>query len=779
MAFAGMSGGPIASLFVKVGADISGFEQGMGRVEQRTSRTGRLLKGFVGGAAKVAVGLGVLGGAAAGAGFKLLNMGSDAEEMMAKFGTVFGEVAGQTQQALDDMAISMNRNRFDLRKFGSEFQDTFVPLGFARDEAAKMSTQLVGLTEDLSSFNNVSDSQVFQDLQSAIVGNHETMRKYGVIITQAALDQALLNMGIEGGVKAATEQQKVLARMNLIMQGTTDAQGDAVRTAGSWANVMRGLKATISETATAMGTELLPVATPLLQRFSEMVKTVAPQAISRFKDVVSFIASPGVATTVRRLVDGFKGLGSTLSRVSRPIKEAIGGLFTRLQAASAQGGGRGLFRQLGSELQGAGTALVQWLGSTGLPALMDKLDEWGGAFLQWASGLWDDKVLPGLAGLWRRLTSWVTDPAKRGQVLGLLQAGWGFFKDWAGQVWASAELRLADAWERLKRWVMDPGKRQRALALLQDVWSFFKDWAGRQWSSLGEKLGDLWQRFTAWVTDPTRLKILEIKLRLRWQLFKSWAADIWSEVKPELKTFSDNLGSWISDNAPGLQPWTDAFDGFVTDVKNTWALRWPEITERLTTAKNNIVDDLIAIEEAFQRIFGGKGAEGTVGFSIGKFLVQAGVGLVDVWSQVAERFVDNIRIIVLAVEQLINAFKAVWQERDLDKAWEAVKRAGELIGEAIKGSFWDLPLGMIDAWKRTFGILQDAVPSSGSGNSPTPPIPPGGSGGFGSSSMQNSVSFGDINITVQGQGAGNERQMAQEIAKQIWREAELAGMRLS
>jgi hypothetical protein len=91
----------------------------------------------------------------------------------------------------------------------------------------------------MASFNNESEANVIRDLQSALVGNHETVRKYGVIITQATLDQELLNTGIEGGIREATEQEKVMARMNIILKGTTDAQGDAARTAGSFANSIK------------------------------------------------------------------------------------------------------------------------------------------------------------------------------------------------------------------------------------------------------------------------------------------------------------------------------------------------------------------------------------------------------------------------------------------------------------------------------------------------------------------------------------------------------------
>lgn len=189
---------------------------------------------------------------------------SDFEEMQSKFNVVFGNLATDTQAWADEFADSVNRSTADVMEWMAALQDTFVPLGFARDEGQKMSKQLAQLTVDMASFNNAAEPDVLRDLQSALVGNHETVRKYGVIITQARLEQELMNMGIADSIKEATEQEKVLARMSIIMQGTTDAQGDAARTAESFANRLRGLKAQFQEVLIQIGQHLLPVVSELI-----------------------------------------------------------------------------------------------------------------------------------------------------------------------------------------------------------------------------------------------------------------------------------------------------------------------------------------------------------------------------------------------------------------------------------------------------------------------------------------------------------------------------------
>lgn len=225
-------------------------------------------------------------------GKQVIATGSDVEEMMGKFDAVFRENAESVEEWADSFGDDVGRSKFELMGFASTLQDTFVPMGFARDEGAELSKQLTELAIDLASFNNEAEPETIASLQSALVGNHETMRKYGVIITQTTLSQELMNMGIADGVKSATEQQKVQARMNIIMEGTTDAQGDAARTAGSLANMQRRLKSTMSEMMGEAGRDELPEMTKVLEDFDAWGKA------GGYEDVQGFFSDVAAATTI-------------------------------------------------------------------------------------------------------------------------------------------------------------------------------------------------------------------------------------------------------------------------------------------------------------------------------------------------------------------------------------------------------------------------------------------------------------------------------------------------
>lgn len=258
-----------------------GFAKAQGQVE---GWAGKLSAGVIGVTKTAVAGLFGLGAAGLAAGAGLVSLGSDAEEMQGKFNVVFANTGGQVTAQLDEFAGAVGRSKFELREMASAFGDTLKPMGFTEQAAADMSVGLTQLATDLGSFNNMPMDEALRRLQGTLIGSHENALAFGVIINENTLKAKLAEMGLDNLTGAALEQAKVQARMALLMEGTTDAQGDAERTAGSWANQMRGLIATLKDTGTEIGLKLLPVVTPLLKRFGEWAKDVLPSLVTALAD---------------------------------------------------------------------------------------------------------------------------------------------------------------------------------------------------------------------------------------------------------------------------------------------------------------------------------------------------------------------------------------------------------------------------------------------------------------------------------------------------------------
>ncbi|HHL33918.1 MAG TPA: hypothetical protein ENJ30_06095, partial [Desulfobulbaceae bacterium] len=197
---------------------------------------------------------------------------SDLQEVSSKFNVVF---AGQEQQAeqwsktlVDSYAMSTRESKLYL----SSVQDLLVPMGMAADKAGAMSNEVVKLSADLGSFNNQPTAQVMDDIQSALVGNYETMKKYGVVLNATNVQQKAINMGLADTAKELTAADKAQAAYKLMVEGSSAAIGDMARTSESYANQLKTFHAITEDLQARLGAGLLPEITKVVSGFNNWVK---------------------------------------------------------------------------------------------------------------------------------------------------------------------------------------------------------------------------------------------------------------------------------------------------------------------------------------------------------------------------------------------------------------------------------------------------------------------------------------------------------------------------
>jgi len=246
---------------------------------------------------------------------EMVNMASSVEEMQSKSAVVFGRFVNDVRGQLEKFGDEVGRSTFELEGMASSIQDTFVPMGFARGEASKLSVQLTKLAVDVASFNNASDTETMMAFQSALVGNHETVRRFGVVITEATLKQELLRMGITKTAKEVTNAEKVQARLNLIIAGTSDAQGDAERTNTSFANSMKALSAEFQEF-------MVEAINPMLPALSKMVQSLK-DSIIQTKEFLRSIGLLSELNTIIPIVDQLEKNQDKLSIATSKLSKEI------------------------------------------------------------------------------------------------------------------------------------------------------------------------------------------------------------------------------------------------------------------------------------------------------------------------------------------------------------------------------------------------------------------------------------------------------------------------
>jgi len=321
--------------------DDAAFTRGIKKAEAQTKRLGRAFDDVgrkaqrIGRQLATFVTLPILA-----IGVASVKTASDIQEMQNLFDVTFESASKDVEEWAARTAKAMQRSRFDIMRTASDFAAFLKPLGVAPDQIVPMSKALTELTIDIASFRNQADKEVFIRLFSGLAGETEAVRRLGIDIGVASVKQELLNLGFKGGIVAATQGQKVLARFSLIMRQTSDAQGDAVRTAANFENQTKGLGATITDLRVELGQRLLPVATRMVQKIRELGErflSLSDEVQSGIIAIVGFIAIIGPAIFALGLLTravGFAIGGLALfGPIARVAFVAIKGLFIGIQLA--------------------------------------------------------------------------------------------------------------------------------------------------------------------------------------------------------------------------------------------------------------------------------------------------------------------------------------------------------------------------------------------------------------------------------------------------------------
>jgi hypothetical protein len=251
----------IPKVRVQFDADFDQLKKGVKGATNEVQSFGSKVKDF---AKKAGVAF-ALAGAAAGAfavkfGVEAVKAASDLSETIAKTGEIFGDSASDIEAFAETSAKALGQTKQQALDAASTFAVFGKSAGLAGDDLVKFSTDFTGLASDLASFNNTSPEEAITAIGSALRGEAEPLRRYGVLLDDASLRQEALALGIVNTTKSAlTPQQKVLAAQALIYKQTADAQGDFARTSDGLANQQRILTAQLENVKATIGTALLPI----------------------------------------------------------------------------------------------------------------------------------------------------------------------------------------------------------------------------------------------------------------------------------------------------------------------------------------------------------------------------------------------------------------------------------------------------------------------------------------------------------------------------------------
>jgi hypothetical protein len=468
--------------------DAAGFDKGLDGAESRLDRFGQKMRSW-GASMTAAVTLPLI---AAGTAF--VKWASDVQEATSAATQVYGAGADAIIAKSKEAAETVFLSEGDYLAAAATLGVYGKAAGLTGDELAAFGHSNIQAAADLASFYNISGGvpAVLEAIQGALMGEYDALQRMGVLIDETIVNDYAWSHGIAEVGAELTEQQKVLARHGVIMEGLGPAQGDAARTAGGLANQIRKLQAQFKNIGATIGKILLPVAMKLVGVVADLfswAEKISPSMLKWAVIIAAVVAAigpllfalgvfaPGLAlllspiglvvAALAGLAVVFRGpLGDALDKA----RTSIGYVDDAFRAFRANG-----VRPIEAALLALGTAFEALTGiniSGWLSSLGTALDGVVAAVRTIFSVGFDEAI----GVLAANIQAAFGNDALTGAVVNGIQ----FFKNVIDGEWAAA-------WESYKGYMADVGTIlvTGSLALAETIW----EGAGNLWEWVKRKLG--------------------------------------------------------------------------------------------------------------------------------------------------------------------------------------------------------------------------------------------------------------------------------------------------
>ncbi len=263
------------------------------------------------------------------------------------FHNAMGNLSGEADTLISKMQGLLDVDPTKAMTYMATIQSLGTSFGLTSDKAYILSKNLTQLAYDEGSYWNKNVAETFTAMSSAISGEIEPIRRLGVDLSQARLQQELLALGFNKQVSSLSQADKAVLRYIAIMKQTANVQGNLAQTIQSPANQIKILKAQLDMLAKSVGSLLYPAMKSILPPL-----IAAVQLIREFVEwVAKLMGVKVVFTDFTKSADSVGGIGDAMDDTADSTKKAAKALkdytmgFDELniidptQGSSGSGGG--------------------------------------------------------------------------------------------------------------------------------------------------------------------------------------------------------------------------------------------------------------------------------------------------------------------------------------------------------------------------------------------------------------------------------------------------------
>lgn len=263
------------------------------------------------------------------------------------FHNAMGNLSGEADTLISKMQGLLGVDPTKAMTYMATIQSLGTSFGLASDKAYILSKNLTQLAYDESSYWNKNVAETFTAMSSAISGEIEPIRRLGVDLSQARLQQELLALGFNKQVSSLSQADKAVLRYIAIMKQTANVQGNLAQTIQSPANQIKILKAQLDMLAKSVGSLLYPAMKSILPPLIAAVQLIREfvQWVAKLMGVkVMFTDFTKSADSVGGIGDAMDDTADSTNKAAKALKDYTMGfdelnIIDPTQGSSGSGGG--------------------------------------------------------------------------------------------------------------------------------------------------------------------------------------------------------------------------------------------------------------------------------------------------------------------------------------------------------------------------------------------------------------------------------------------------------
>ena len=192
--------------------------------------------------------------------------------------TLTGKMTGykpdKNGNLIDTGAASLGLDITQVTKFEAQIAQMTNSVGMMGEASIATSKALTMLAGDMSSLTNMPLDTVMKNFSSGLSGAAMAVKKYGMDISVAALQETAFSLGVKKSVSNMTQAEKEYLRVITMLQQSKVAWGDLADTINQPANQFRMLKSNIKQCGLMLSRLFMPVIEKVLPWLNAMTMAV-------------------------------------------------------------------------------------------------------------------------------------------------------------------------------------------------------------------------------------------------------------------------------------------------------------------------------------------------------------------------------------------------------------------------------------------------------------------------------------------------------------------------